>query len=444
MSLSRGSRRIALAARVALTAGLTTALLAPAGTASAAPSAAATANQVAALRLFPSFAALPDSLGLRAPLMLAGRLTEPEGPALSGATVLLSAWPSNETVDRLPDGSRWVRPPIARTTASRDGSYQLRSSVTTLVASLLGKDGLDLQLDVFHGGRRHTRLTQIRLAEGLGWVLPSVTDARGGAGNTLDLTFDKPDGIATAPDLKLAAAANRPTHHGDDDDPTTDPGPHPFPGAWCVDRKIGERRTMTTVATSLAHNGVTAQVAYLRGAQSRLSAGLSTNGGVSFTVAGDKTRTSQFTGSFRPKPGTKQGPAHIDYLINMKHAVIAEECVGDNMRDIRVRQVKTSPMGPSGGGRPVPSWVPIWKCAVVEPAEFDFVNTEDAQAFTYTKGFNFAPYGPGSFTGEATSGYSDTVKVTYSFKHPDRGRWCGHTRGPLDKGQLVQGFELPK
>lgn len=53
--------------------------------------------------------------------------------------------------------------------------------------------------------------------------------------------------------------------------PPTPGRPHPFPGAWCVQRKAGEREAMTTVATALAHKGVAADVSHMRGAQSRMS-----------------------------------------------------------------------------------------------------------------------------------------------------------------------------
>lgn len=437
------------ATRLALVAVITAAVLVPNGIASASPSIAAATNRSAALTLFPDFAALPDSLGLAAPVLLHGKLTQPAGSSLAGATVLLSAWPSNEAIKAMPVGSAFSLTPIARTAAARDGSYTLRSAVTPLISSLLGKDGLDVQLDLFHAGRQYSYLSQVQPVAGGSWVLPRATEVVASAAssaatarNALDLTFATAQGIDIAPDLKLAVAANRPSHHGDDDDPTTDPGPHPFPGAWCVQRKAGEREAMTTVATALAHKGVTADVSYTSGARSTMSTGVSLNAGASFAIGGERTRTSEFTGNYESQRGTKRAPASVEYLINMTHAVINTECVGNTEREIRVRQVRTSPMGPAGGGRPIPSRLPIWKCANVEEAVFRSVETQKAQAYTYTRGFSFTPANVGSFTGEALSGYSDTVKVTYSFKHPERGRWCGHTSNPLAKGQLVQAFEV--
>lgn len=447
---ARRSVRTRSAVRLALVTAIGAAALLPNGTASAAPAAAT--DQAVAFTLLPGFTALPDSLGLRSPVLLHGRLAEPTGAALAGATVLLSAWPSNETIKAMPIGSAFSLTPIARTTAGADGGYELRAALTPLIASLTGKDGLDVQFDLFHAGREYSWMSQVRSGNGgVGWVLPSVTEVLDGvtsgaanSRNALDLTFAKGQGLDVAPDLKRAAALNRPGHHADDDDPSTDSGPHPFPGAWCVQRKAGEREALTTVASAVAHDGVTAKVSYLRGAESRLSAGLSIDGGVSFAVAGDRTRTSEFVGNYQAQRGGKRAPANVEYLINMAHAVINTECVGNSEGEIRVRQVRTSPMGAAGGGKPVPSRRPIWKCANVQEAQFESVETQSSQAYTYTRGFTFAPSNVGSFTGEALSGYSDTVKVSYAFKHPARGRWCGHTSRPLAKGQLVQAFEVPE
>src|SRR5215510_2600834 len=62
--------------------------------------------RVAFLR-FPAFAALPDSSALDAPVMLHGRLTDTLGNPLSGARVLLAAWPSNDVLHELPIGGHF-------------------------------------------------------------------------------------------------------------------------------------------------------------------------------------------------------------------------------------------------------------------------------------------------------------------------------------------------
>jgi len=93
---------------------------------------------------FPDFADLRDSLGLRTPVLLHGAATDSVGTALAGAQVLLSAWPSREQVRALPKGATFATVPVARTAAGRDGSFELRSALTPLLAGLLGKEGLDI------------------------------------------------------------------------------------------------------------------------------------------------------------------------------------------------------------------------------------------------------------------------------------------------------------
>lgn len=435
--------RLARIARVTTVAVVAATALMPVGAASAAGANASSTDLTAALTLMPGFERVTDSVRLLAPVMLHGRLTDSSGEAMDRATVFLSAWPKNETIAAMPIGQTFSLTPIARVTTGRDGSYELRSALTGALASLVGRDGLDVQLDVFHDGRQHTWLSQVRTSNGIGWVLPTVTDAvqtlTSGAAtglNALDISFNASQAASTAP--------FRPAHH----DPNAEKrrgesGPHPFPGAWCVERKIGEKKAPTIVATTLARQGTSSVVTYGHGAQSKLSAGLSVDAGASFGISGERTRTSDFGGGFAPKPGKQGAPAHTDYVVRMVHAVIAQECVGNTEREIRVRQIRTSPIGPSGGGFPKRSKQAEWNCVErnIEPARFGWVETQNAEAYTFSKGFSYAPNGRGLFTGEAVSGYSDTVKLVYTFKHPGRGGWCGHTAYPTAEGQLTQAFE---
>lgn len=429
--------------RVTAVAALVASALVPVGAASAVSSSSTSSSDLAAaLNLLPGFAGVADSFRLDAPAMLHGRLTGPGGEPLSGAAAFLSAWPSNEAIKALPIGGTFELTPIARMTTARDGSYEFRSALTPALAPLVGKDGLDVQLDVFHGGRQYTWMSQLR-TNGVGWVLPSITDSvqtvtarASNALNALDVTFAASQGAPTAQFL--------PTHHDPDAEKRRgEKGPHPFPGVWCVNRKIAEKKAPTRIATTFARQGTISEVVYGSGAQSKLSTGLSINAGGTFAISGERTRTADFGGGFAPQHGRKGAPAHTDFLINYVHAVVAQECLGNTERDIRVRRVSTSPIEPSGGGWPVPSEQPKWKCLAenIEPATFRWVSTEKSQAYTFTKGFSFSPYGRGVFTGESTSGYSDTVKVQYYFKHPERGGWCGHTAYPNAKGQMTQAFE---
>lgn len=191
--------------RAAGAAALAAVVLAPVGVppASAAglggPAVVADAADMAnALLRFRGIATLPDSLGLRLPVMLHGVLRDADGSPLSGAQVLLATWPSNEAVRALPTGGRFAVTPVARAVTDATGRFELRSAVTPLLARLAGKDGLDLELNVFHGGRHLVHLTQVVADHSAGaWMrqtpgkLPSVVRAAvAGAHNRLDVTFD--------------------------------------------------------------------------------------------------------------------------------------------------------------------------------------------------------------------------------------------------------------
>lgn len=84
---------------------------------------------------------------------------------------------------------------------------------------------------------------------------------------------------------------------------------------------------------------------------------------------------------------------------------------------------------------------PLWNCdrRFTEPGNGDYVVTRNDQAETYSAGFEL-PVGADVFTGNATSGYSEAVRVLFRFGDARDGYWCGDTGGPLTKGQRVQGF----
>jgi len=86
------------------------------------PASQAALDLAGALARFPSFAALPDSLGVSAPTMLHGKLTDLAGGTMPGANILLSAWPSNEAVHAMPVGGTFSLTPVTRTVAGADGT----------------------------------------------------------------------------------------------------------------------------------------------------------------------------------------------------------------------------------------------------------------------------------------------------------------------------------
>ena len=210
---------------------------------------------------------------------------------------------------------------------------------------------------------------------------------------------------------------------------------------------MATRDVPTTVASAVAREGVTALVTYTYGAQSAMSTGISYDGGVTFKASGERTRSSTLEAPFFAKTGTKRTPANWEYRVEMEQFVIGHECLGNKPDQFFIRGYRTSPGGPSGEFGPVRSRLPLWTCRYNKKVGGDSVSTVPAEAYTYQRGFTFAPVKGASFTGTATSGYSTTVAVTFAFAKPERGErarknvWCGHTGKPTARGQRVQGFQ---
>jgi hypothetical protein len=194
----------------------------------------------AALVRFPAFAAVPDSDTLSAPVVLHGKLGEFAGAPMGGAQVLLSAWPSNEYVTQLPIGETFSTVPIARGSAASDGSYELRSALTPMLAGLVSKDGLDVQFDVFAGGRQYRYLVQIRPLDG-DWVRQTVTDT---------LTKTVGSGANAANLLNVVLDGRTAKIVADEDVPDLQ---HPS-DPYCEGNytKIAQQAVPTTVATAVA------------------------------------------------------------------------------------------------------------------------------------------------------------------------------------------------
>lgn len=422
------------------------------GLAAATPAASHPLTGVALAR-FPDFAAVPDSGLLDLPILLQGTLTEPAGTPLSGAQVLVSAWPSASTVGALPAGGQFDLVPIARTVADRTGRYELRSLVTPILASLAGLDGLDIQLDVFHGDRHHVYLSQVRM-DGARWIHDAVSGVDGQSSsaiesavpNLLDLALDP----AKAERLNTAARASSWPPPVRDGEPPLTKRDKPIPGGSACSRstKINAQPipAMTTVASAIVSNGTTVHTSYSKGAKTMTSTGVSVDGGFSFGVSGSRERTSTFTPIFRTwhaKPG--QVIAR-DYRMEFEHDVLRQVCAVDpNWTRYSVHYL-TSPRGLTGGGDDIRSPRPFFGCDESDEerwahAVFDAVRTENAKAETYTGAFGFAPVAGARFSGNALSGYTEAVEIIYKFDRPGHGEWCGDTGKPLYPGQRLHGSQ---
>ncbi|MGQ0468216.1 MAG: hypothetical protein ACT4QG_23225 [Sporichthyaceae bacterium] len=375
------------------------------------------------------------------PLVLQGGIEQITGAAMPGAQVLLSAWPSNESVIALPIGGEIELTPLARTVASEDGTYTLRASVTDLVRSLAGPDGLDIQLDVFHGDRHYTHLSQVtRTLDGT-WVreltglvdpLDDVVDA---ATNLLDLTLDKTKavvegGLGVTGTGPVAANVRNPVP----------PGCTPF-------QKVGDELAWQTVATSLTRKHVTAIVSFTEEARVESSTGASFRGGL-FSAGGSRSRSISSGGTFDDDEVRRRGLINVEYQFQVLHAFMQRSCARDFRGGEEVLLV-TTPLEVTQATRIEESKRPAWTCTAkdfrtISSAQKDYVINRE-RAAVYQRAFSLAPPGGGGFSGASLSGYSSALSITLQFRlpknSPDRKKYlCGDTRKPDTSGQRIQGF----
>jgi hypothetical protein len=342
--------------------------------------------------------------------------------------VLLSAWPSNETVSALPVGASFATVPLARTVAGRDGSYQLRGALSPLSAGLLGHDGLDVELDVFAGHRQYRYLSQIKPLDATHWVRAVAGDAASGPGNVLNAVLSS----------RMSADLPGPFH--DDTDFAHPPEP------WCTDwTKVGERDADTTVASAVARPGATAIVKYERGSRTQASTGVSLGGGV-FTVNGERTRESSLYVDWGREHA---GPGRLinrEYQVNVKHGIFRARCARSYPYRGELPDIwyVTSPERLTGGVQPIASRLPLWTCRpndrLSKRGFADEVGTDTAEAYTYTAGFELTSKW-GTLTGHSLSGYDQHTGVHFRFDDKRRGYWCGDSGDPLAPHQRVQGFQ---
>lgn len=398
-----------------------------------------TTDGVNALSTFPEFASLPDSAEIDAPLVLHGTVEQITGSVMPGAHVLLWAWPTNDEVRALPEDGELKLTPMARTVADASGGYSLRAVVTDVLRALAGPDGIDIQLDVFHGDRHYTYLSQATPTPSGEWIrnLTGLTDAVDAAvepvRNLLDLTLDRTK-AAVEDGIGLTGSA-----------PVSDHFYKPAPPGCTPFQKVGTRRSLATVATAVARNGAVSQVTYTQDATTETATGGSL-GGV-FSINGSRSRSFGFNAQFDPLKSSKRRTVNVEYRVEMEHAVLRRSCARDFRGNEDVLHV-TSPMGSATGGADViPSRYPTWSCSPSDPRAAPAKGIERVEASTtraalYGAAFNFEPLPGRGFSGSASSGYTKSVVVAFTFKgtDPNKRYWCGNTGKPLTGGQRVQGF----
>jgi hypothetical protein len=422
---------------------LTAVLMSPPQTVAAATDDGAPSDFVNAWGSFPQFAQLPDSSNLDAPLVFTGTISQITGSLMAGAQVLLSAWPSSDTVRELQPGQTFELTPIARTTTDGSGKYALRAEVTPLLRSLTSAGDLDVEFDIFHDNHHYTYLSQVRPSDVGTWAyeltgLPNNIGAVvDGAANELDLTLDR---AKSAVEQGLNVTGNLPVglnYH----EPTA-PGCTPF-------EKVGDNIDVwETVATAIARNGAISEVSYLEGARTESSTGASLGG--AFSINGSRSRTTGFFTTFQPMASARGGVVNLDYLVLTQHAVLRRACATDFRGGKQVLHV-TSPVTSKGkdvdGTDFRRSGYPEFFCdtKVTRRTRPTFgsqrLGTKQERAASYIGAFEFEPLPGSSFTGNALSGYSDAIEVAFSFPDtaPLRKRyWCGHTGAPRTPGQRLQ------
>ncbi|MGQ0467645.1 MAG: hypothetical protein ACT4QG_20290 [Sporichthyaceae bacterium] len=307
--------------------------------------------------------------------------------------------------------------------------------MTELLLGLAGPDGLDVQLDVFHGDRHYTHLSQVTPAADGTWVrkltglVEGVEGALETAENVLNLTLDRTKD-AVEQGLGLTGAG-----------PVSANYRKPVPPGCTPFENVGFRDEKQVVATTIAHNGVTASVEYTREATAETSVGGSLNGGL-FSSMGSRSRTMGVKAAFLKQFAKPKKTLSMEYPIEVRHIVLRRSCA----RDFRGKEdvlFITSPLGGTGGGRPVPSRYRGWKCGVDDPraadAGFDFVETTNARAAVYNAAFDLEVLPGLNFVGSSQSGYSKSVSIKYTFDPERGGYWCGLTDKPAFSSR-VQAF----
>jgi hypothetical protein len=140
------------------------------------------ASMRAALAMFPEYRAVPDSRGSKAPVILRGRITGKGGKPLSGAAILLGAWPKNSEVSNLPAGGTLDIMPVGRTVSGKDGTFVLRVKRTAAVNKRVENGYLDVSFEIVHAKRSYTNLGQAETGSSVkGWAPKRVDlEALGG------------------------------------------------------------------------------------------------------------------------------------------------------------------------------------------------------------------------------------------------------------------------
>jgi hypothetical protein len=442
MKLNRAAR-VGITCTAALSLSLT--LTGAAGGAEHAQDAAAVDLVRIAAAAFPAVAALPESVGLKTPVMLHGTLKNSAGKPLSGAQVMLSAWPMNEVLNELTYGETFDVTPVARTITDANGRYELRSALTPLLASLTGRDGLDLQVNVFHGKRHYVSLAQVTPDQDFGaWVRQLTEDpnaeqaSKNASGrNALDFTFDPEMGQRIGPDhLRL---------------PVRLPGDPPPAAPGCSrNKRLGQTSVLAEVVSAYARNGATVSTTYKSKAKTESSMGSSADGGVHWSAGTAISRTSGIEGKWKTVKSKRGGANGAVYSVYWLHKVTEMRCHKD-MTGQHLRYSVVSSPTVAVGSEPPKEGAAGWTCPAYTPGDtllrtfpvgFTNISTENERAKTFTAAFSFAPTGKGALTGSTTSGYSQAVKVTFNYKDKERAYWCGDTAHPRARGQVLQGFQL--
>ncbi|MGQ0625365.1 MAG: hypothetical protein ACT4PP_12050 [Sporichthyaceae bacterium] len=347
---------------------------------------------------------------------------------------------------------------MARTTTARDGSYELRALLSPAIGKLSGPDGLDIEINLFHNGRHHVQLWQVRPdflrgSWGPALVAEAVTpalSARSGRPGLVDILLDPTQGdfvrseqaSADLPAVKVPVVSwPPPTAEGE---PAYSKWERPAGSGCLTYRVIGKpKRAMTTVATGVVRNGARMAVTYSEGAETTLSTGFSAGGGT-FRVSGARTRSSSFTAEYERADAPRGRTLAMEYRMQYLHQTARRVCRGDSFDDYRVHYM-TNPVRGTRGGKDTPSRYPVWDCTPGDDntvqADFRSMRTQTVRAATYESAFALAPLAGSLLLGNAQSGYSKEVEIKFTFDHPEDGWWCGHTGDPGDVGQRLQAFE---
>lgn len=207
--------------------------------------------------------------------------------------------------------------------------------------------------------------------------------------------------------------------------------------AWYFggDVEVGE-----TVLTSAVTNGIRARVTYSSSATTTSGVGISFDAGATWSASGTSTRTSGLTANYDIVTGAAGSWSNKEWRATWGHKKYWRHCPGGPYDETWHEQRQTWPHAVVGFPAIIDSRYPMPRCHTRHDLTgVRSIDTEDATATTYGAAFEIS-WGAGTFSGNAQSGYSTHVRITFETPTPSRyWYWCGNTFYPAESMKVRAG-----